>query len=125
MITNLERLQRILHPGEAFLLTRDQLEEAQKIVDVLIQEWAWKSTETEWPDETETVIAVVDGNAVPAFWQEMQDGDWETGYYKYRTWFYLPADDDHFIPLEFDRNDILWREFPEVPKKEKADVPTT
>jgi len=125
MLTDLERLQQLLNPSDAFLITRDQLEDARKIVAELIRELAWKSTEKEWPDEISSVIVLVDGKAVPGFWQENQEGDWETGYRPYRQWFYINEDGD-FRPIEYDSHKIvLWKPFPSLPKKENANVPTT
>lgn len=114
MLTDLERLQQILHPDNAFLITREQLEEAQKIVDALIKEAAWKSTENEWPEEVETVMAIVDGESKVAFWQDMAEGEWEVGYHHYRQWFYM-NDDSEWSPIEYGYpREILWKPLPKT-----------
>lgn len=123
MTTNHKALLRAINPCPGFLLTRDQMEEMQRLVKELIAENErlaaalprWISTDEHWPDETESVTIAIDGNVYPAFWQEEQEGDWENGYKHFRQWYYTP-DWDKFEPLDFYvYGAFLWQSFPKPP----------
>jgi hypothetical protein len=126
MTIDTKLILRSIDPRPGFLLTCYQMELMQGYVRELVTAYEAQAQQIEdlkgqlpkrvsiadaWPEESESVLIFLNGDVIPAFWQEEQEGDFENGYKKYRQFYYCP-DWDKFEPLDAYGCTFDWQAFP-------------
>lgn len=106
------------------------LEEVGLAIDLFRKAWrrvegqpvvmGWIDPLDKMPDELETIQAVFGGKICVAYWQEEQEGDWENGYKKFRQWFRMELDDDHYVSV--DGYPEWWKPFSKPPSVLKDNI---
>lgn len=74
----------------------------------------WIPTNERIPAINETVLILVGGKAAWAYWDMEQEGDWETGYKKYRMWYFIAQDNDEYEPY-IEGEPEFWQPLPPAP----------
>lgn len=87
--------------------------------DALRDAARWIPTSERIPPICETVLIPINGAVAWAYWDMEQEGDWETGYKKYRMWYFIEQDNDEYEPY-LGGEPEYWMPLPPAPDVTKS-----